>query len=560
MLVNLHVKNFAIIDEIDVDFGKHLNIMTGETGAGKSILVGSITIALGARVSPEMIGSNGEYAMVEVVFQIENEQTRKQIRDMDIELEDGQLVISRKITENRSINKINGESVPVSLIRKVAALCIDIHGQHEHQSLLDKQKHLEIVDEYGGEQIRQLKEKVAQTYREYSRLKKEMEQDDLSVEERARQTGFLEYEKNEIESAALKPDEMETIEEQYRRGANAGTIVESLADVYQGSSETALPAVSYAIRKLHEVQNLDPAIGNFAEELLEIEGLLGDFNREISAFMSDFSFDENELRELSARLDCIRNLQTKYGDTYEDIMQHLAEVQRKLEKYADYEAFQEKRKKEFDNLEKRLRKQSDELTGCRREISKTLEKQIAQALEELNFAHVDFAIRLEEKETFSSEGQDDVEFMIATNPGEPRRSLGKIASGGELSRIMLAIKSVFADSDQIETLIFDEIDVGISGRTAQKVSEKMCLLGNRHQILCITHLPQIAAMADVHFVIEKKVEHEKSTTRIRPLDRQETERELARILGGVEITDAVLASANEMKEMADARKNYIIER
>jgi DNA repair protein RecN (Recombination protein N) len=552
------VKNFAIIDEIDVDFGKHLNILTGETGAGKSILVGSITIVLGARVSPEMIGKNGDHAMVEAVFQIENEETLQKIRELDIEPEDGQIVISRKITANRSVNKINGESVPVSAIRKVAAYCIDIHGQHEHQSLLDMERHLEIVDEYGGERILQLKQELAELYREYAKLKKEIAQE-TSTEERARQYGFLEYERDEIEAAALKPGELETIEEQYRRGANAGTIVEVLNDVYKGSNESAMPVISYGIRKLNEIQNLDPAIGGFAEELLQIEDLLSDFNRGLSSFMSDFTFDENEVARLSARLDCLRNLQTKYGETYDDIMNHLAEVQEKIEKYADYDAFLEKRKCEFETLKKHLQKKSDELTECRRKAAERLEKQIAQALTDLNFAHVDFGIRIEKKDTFSANGQDEAEFMIATNPGEPRRSLAKVASGGELSRIMLAIKSVFADTDDIETLIFDEIDTGISGRTAQKVSEKMCLLGNRHQIICITHLPQIAAMADVHFLIEKDVELEKSTTRIRPLDRMEMEMELARLLGGVKITDAVLASAREMKEMADARKSYIIE-
>lgn len=559
MLVNLHVKNFAIIDEADVDFGNHLNIMTGETGAGKSILVGSITIALGARVSPEIIGKNGDYAMVEAVFQIENEGTLQRIRAMDIEPEDGQLVISRKITANRSVNKINGESVSVGVIRRVAALCIDIHGQHEHQSLLHPERHLEIVDEYGGEHICSLKAEVASVYKEYSQLKREIEQDDVSGEERARQLGFLQYERDEIESAALKPEEFQTLEEEYRRSMNAGVIVEALSGVHRECSETALPAVGSGIRKLQEIRNLDKTLDGFAEELLEIEGLLGDFNRGISAFMSDFTFDEKELRRLSDRLDCIHGLQAKYGDSYEEIMQHLSEVQDKIEKYADYEAFQEEQRRRLEHLENTLRNKSDALTECRMESAGKLEAQIAEALEDLNFAHVDFAIRIENKGGFSAGGQDEVEFMISTNPGEPRRSLGKIASGGELSRIMLAIKSVFADSDEIETLVFDEIDAGISGRTAQKVSEKMCLLGNRHQILCITHLPQIAAMADTHFVIEKAVGDGKSATRIRRLAREETERELARLTGGVEITDSVLASAKEMKEMADARKNYIIE-
>jgi len=556
LLANLHVKNFAIIDEIDVEFGGHLNILTGETGAGKSILVGSISIALGARVSSEMIGKNGDHAMVEAVFHISDEETLARIRELDIEPEDGQLVISRKITENRSINKINGESVPVSLIRKVAALCIDIHGQHEHQSLLDPDRHREIVDEYGGAKCIQVREETARLYHQYKKAEKEMRQDAVSSEERARQLGFLEYEKEEIETADVKPGEIEETEERYFRMSHAGAIAEVLGEVHERSGETAAGAVSQALRRLQEIRSLDPALDNFVEELMQIEGLLDDFNREVSDFMSDFHFDENDLEQTRRRLDLIHTLQSKYGETYDAIADHLRRVDEKLLQYADYETFLAKQKEEMESLGEELQKKCAVLSRCRRKSAAALEKKITEALQDLNFAHVDFAIQITPKEDFGADGGDDVEFMIATNPGEPRRSLAKVASGGELSRIMLAIKSVFADSDAIETLIFDEIDAGISGRTAQKVSEKMSVLGKRHQIICITHLAQIAAMADLHFVIEKDVTDHASTTRIRPLDKRETEEELARILGGVEITEAVRKNAREMKELADSQKQY----
>lgn len=556
MLANLHVKNFAIIDEIDVEFGRHLNILTGETGAGKSILVGSISIALGARVSSDMIGKNGDHAMVEAVFHISDEETLARIRDLDIEPEDGQLVISRRITENRSINKINGESVPVSLIRKVAALCIDIHGQHEHQSLLDPDRHREIVDEYGSSRCMETREETARLYRQFKKKEKELQKDSMSSEERARQLGFLEYERDEIETADVKPGEIEETEERYFRMSHAGAVAEALAEVHELSGETAAGAVSRALRRLQEIRNLDPELDNFVEELMQIEGLLDDFNREVSDFMSDFIFDENDLEQTRRRLDLIHSLQSKYGETYEAISDHLREVDEKLLRYADYETFVTRQREELESLEADLRKKCAALTRYRRKSAAALEKKIMDALQDMNFAHVDFAIQITPKEDFGPDGADDVEFLIATNPGEPRRSLGRVASGGELSRIMLAIKSVFADSDAIETLIFDEIDAGISGRTAQKVSEKMSVLGKRHQIICITHLPQIAAMADIHFVIEKDVTESASVTRIRPLDREETEEELARILGGVEITDAVRKNAKEMKELADSQKQY----
>lgn len=550
MLVNLHVKNFAIIDEIDVDFGRHLNILTGETGAGKSILIGSIGIALGARVSPEMIGKNGDYAMVEIVFHIEDPETEKKLQALDIELEDGQIVISRRITDNRSINKINGTSVPVNLIRQAAALCIDIHGQHEHQSLLRMDKQVAIVDEYAAEECQLLKAEISKEYRSYVKLKKEWEQDAVSEEERVRQQGFLNYEKQEIEAAALQPGEMEEIEEMYRLASQAGSIVESLGMVHQLTSETAGSAVSHALQNIQRIAGLNQTIGSFQEELMQIEGLLGDFNHEIADFMSDFSFDEAELLEMERRLDCIHNLQAKYGNRYESIMNHLQEVDEKLQKFADYDAYREQCRRQLDRCEESLRNKCHRLSVLRTNAAGALQEQITETLQDLNFAAVDFEIAVTQKESFTSQGWDEVEFLISTNPGEPRRSLGKIASGGELSRIMLAIKSVFAESDRVETLIFDEIDAGISGRTAQKVSEKLKELGRSHQVICITHLAQIAAMADTHFVIEKQVSEACSTTQIRKLQGEEMEQELARILGGVEITEAVLRSAHEMKEMA----------
>ncbi len=554
MLTNLHVKNFALIDEIDIDFGSRLNILTGETGAGKSILIGSISIALGARVSPDIIGRNGEYAMVQIVFQIDNEETLEQIRELDVEPEDGQIVISRKITGNRSINKINGESVPVSIIRKVAARCIDIHGQHEHQSLLNCDRHKEIVDEYGGEKTLSMKTEIASLYKKYISLKKEIDAESVSEEERARQIGFLQYEQEEITKAALKPEEMDSLEEEFTRASHAGTIVEKLGEVYSLSTETALSAVSHGLRRLSEIQSLDARLSDFTEQFMQIEGLLGDFNREVSSYMEDFTFDENELIQMQNRLDLIHSLQSKYGESYDDIMAHLRTVEEKLEQYADFENYRQRQQEKLTELESALTKQCEKLSAYRKKTADKLQKEITQALEDLNFAHVDFEIQITSKDGFAADGKDNVEFMIATNPGEQRRSLGKVASGGELSRIMLAIKSVFADSDQIETLIFDEIDTGISGRTAQKVSEKMGLLGMKHQVICITHLAQIAAMADCHYVIEKKVNEKSSATTIRSLDAEEMEEELARILGGVEITDAVKQNAHEMKKMAEELK------
>ncbi len=560
MLANLHVKNFAIIDEIDVDFGKHLNILTGETGAGKSILVGSIGIALGARVSSEMIGNHGDHAMVELVFQIEDEETLTALRELDIEPEDGQVVVSRKITENRSINKINGESVPVSVIKKVSALCMDIHGQHEHQSLIHKEYHMEVLDKYAGTEVSQLKEQIAEKCRAYHGLLREMQGESTSAEERARELSFLEYEKKEIEEARLRPGEEEELEEQVRKLSNASTIVESLSRVYELTGDQlngSASGVSQALRQLSDVAELDEQLVSMQSELMDIENLLADFNRGVSEYMQDFSFDESELRQMEERLDLIRNCQSKYGKTYEDIMAHLQEITEKIERFSDYEEFLQKCQEKKADMEQELTKLCGQLTAMRKKAATKLERSITEALEDLNFEKARFQIRIEPLDDFTSKGKDDVEFLIATNPGAELYPLGKVASGGELSRVMLAIKTVFADVDSIDTLIFDEIDVGISGRTAQKVSEKMSILGTDHQIICITHLAQIAAMADTHFVIEKISSEEETRTNIRPLSKKESEEELARILGGVEITEAVLANAKEMKSLANKQKQYL---
>lgn len=559
MLANLHVKNFAIIDEVDIDFGKHLNILTGETGAGKSILVGSIGIALGGRVSAEMIGGRGDYAMVELVFQIEDEETIKELQALDIEPEEGQIVVSRKITGSRSINKINGESVPVSTIKKVAALCLDIHGQHEHQSLLHKEYHMDVVDRYAGREAAELKDRIAEVYREYRALVHEMEQEGVSVEERARELSFLQFEKKEIEDACLKEGEEEELEKQVRRMANNAAIVEKMGKVYEYTGDNmngCASGISQALRQLAEVADLDDALLSMQNELLDIENLLSDFNRGLSDYMEDFTFDEAELRQLEARLDLIRGCQAKYGQTYQDIMEHLREITEKLEKYSDYEQYRadcEDRKREYES---QLDKLCFALTEMRKKAAESLEGSITKALEELNFEKVRFQVCVRPLDQYSQTGRDDIEFLIATNPGGGLYPLARVASGGELSRIMLAIKTVFAGVDRIETLIFDEIDVGISGRTAQRVSEKMSILGKEHQIICITHLPQIASMADTHFVIEKESSADEARTMIRQLSPEQSEEELARMLGGVEITDAVLANAREMKELANKQKQY----
>ncbi len=432
-------------------------------------------------------------------------------------------------------------------------MCLDIHGQHEHQSLLHKEYHLEVVDQFAGEEAAAIKCKIADVYGEYTRLVREMEQEGSTAEERARELSFLAYEKKEIEDAELIEGEEELLEERVRKMSNASSIVEAAGRVYEYTGDSmngCASAVSQALRQIGSVAELDEQLAAMQSELVDIENLLSDFNREISEYMEDFTFDESELRQAEERLDVIRGCQAKYGKTYAEIMSYLAEITEKIDKFSDYEQYLKECEKKKAKLEKTLDKLCGKLTNIRKKAAHSLEQAITSALAELNFDKARFRVSMEPLGKYSPKGADAVEFLVATNPGADLYPLGKVASGGELSRIMLAIKTVFADTDHIETLIFDEIDVGISGRTAQKVSEKMAFLGKTHQVICITHLPQIAAMADTHFVIEKVTSDKETRTEIRPLSVEESEEELARMLGGAEITDAVLANAREMKTLA----------
>ena len=555
MLQNLHVKNLALIDETEVEFGPGLNILSGETGAGKSIIIGSINLALGEKVQKEMLRDNGESALVELIFFVEDADTIEAIRALDIEMEDDTVILSRKITGGRAIGRINGEAVSASKMKAVASLLIDIHGQHEHQSLLSKKKHLEILDTFAKESLGDKKEKLAQCYQEYRKLKDELEHANLDGEERARELSFLEYEVKEIEDAQLTVGEDEELEAGFRKYSNGKKIMDAVGAANAATSEddeSASERIGRALRELSSVSAYDERVKQMEEQLTEIDNLLSDFNHELASYLSDEEFDEETFYETEKRLDLINHLKSKYGNTIADILKYGEEKAERITVLNDYDAYLAGLQKNVSEKEKQLEQLSREVSDIRKKESKKLTESIKNALLDLNFLDVQFMMEFAETD-YTANGIDDAQFLISTNPGEPVKPLGKVASGGELSRIMLAIKTVMA-SDKIGTLIFDEIDSGISGRTAQMVSEKMNALGRSHQIICITHLPQIAAMADSHFLIEKSVENQATVSKIHKLTDEESVEELARMLGGVEITDTVLENAREMKQMAYMKK------
>ena len=556
MLQSLHVKNLALIDEAEVNFEKGLNILSGETGAGKSIIIGSVNLALGGKASRDMVRRDADYALVELIFQIENEELEEKLKALDVYPEDHQVIMTRKLMSGRSVCRINSETVAASRMRDVASCLIDIHGQHEHQSLLSYKNHLKYLDAYAGNEVENVKTALAKAFKTYQAKKKELSEASLDEEQQARELSFLQFEIEEITKANLQDGEDEELETLYRKLANGRKIMESAGtanELTAGSGENASELIGRALRELISVSTYDETMQSLSDQLSEIDSLLGDFTHELSAYLSDTDFSEELFCRTQERLDEINHLKSKYGDSIEKILHALEEKEAKAEKLAHFDAYRKQLEDELAKQEAVVRNYSDQLHEIRQKYAKIFVKEVTQSLIDLNFLDVRFEMRFEKLDHYTANGQDDARFYISTNPGEELRPLEQIASGGELSRIMLALKTVLAEHDDIETLIFDEIDSGISGRTAQMVAEKMKMTGKNHQIICITHLPQIAAMADAHFLIEKMAENGSTVSQIRMLEREESISELARMLGGVKITDRVLESAKEMKELAESK-------
>ena len=559
MLRSLHVKNLALIRETEVEFGEGLNILTGETGAGKSLLIGSVNLALGGKFEKDMLRRGEESGLVELVFDCEEERLAEKLKSMDLEpSEDGTVILSRKLSSGKSICRINGETVTAKQVKELSELLIDIHGQHEHQSLLNKKKHMEILDAYAGAEFTECAERVATLYRKCAALEKKIAQETLDDTSRSREQSLAEFEQREIADASLQPGEDEELEQAYRKMSNSRKIAESLSESYRLSGNDAEDgagnSLSRALRALRSVTMYDPALEQMEEQLAEVESLLSDYNHDVSEYMSDLEFDEEDFRSTEERLNTINHLKGKYGNTIEEILQYKEEKEAYLEKLADYDAYMQKLNAEWKEKQGQLETACEELSAIRRKNAAVLTQKLKDALIGLNFLTVEFDIAVRPGQTITAKGYDDVEFLISTNPGESLKPLSQVASGGELSRVMLAIKTVLAGRDEIDTLIFDEIDTGISGRTAWKVAEQLSVLAGTHQVICITHLPQIAAMADVHFVIEKSSTDDMTITDIHKVTAEESLAELARLLGSDALTEAALSNAKEMKEQANGFK------
>ncbi len=554
MLINLHVKNLALIEETEVDFTDHLNILTGETGAGKSILIGSIQSALGAKIPKSMIRNGCDSALIELIFYTKSDAVKAKMEEYGIPFEEGEIIISRRITNNRVINKVNDVSISIGKLKELSPLLLDLSGQHENQLLLNPQNHLKIIDSYHKEQIVPVKKRTAQLYSQYQKLQKELAEQDMDQEQRIREMDFLKYEIQEIEDARLQEGEDLLLEQDYQRISHSREILSDASSIHEMLAEQAGCAgdlIGNAVQKMNGIETLDPEAGDLAGQIQSIDALLNDFNRELSSYIDSMEFDQESFSEIEERLNLINKLKAKYGDSLDKIQDYHDKSVEKYEQLLHYEETAARLKKELSDITAQMEKECEKLTALRKEAAVPLVQSIREALLDLNFLDVEFEIQFIPVENFSPQGKEHVCFMISTNPGQEPQPLHQIASGGELSRIMLAIKSVLADEEGIETLVFDEIDTGISGRTAQKVSERLAVIASTRQVIAITHLPQIAAMADSHYLIEKTSDANSTISNIYPLTTEDSIKELARMLGGAEITDTVLKNASEMRKLAD---------
>lgn len=559
MIVELNIKDFAIIDNIKIIFDKGFNVLTGETGAGKSIIVEGISMILGQRASKEMVRTGKEKALLEGVFYLENpEKINYILEEYGIDSDDNNyLVITREIySSGRTISRINGRNVTLNMLNNVTSNLVEIHGQHQHQSLLKVDNHIKIIDSFGDSNFKKLTDEVKSMYEDLQIEKKKLKELSLNVIEREREIDLLKYQLNEIDSSNIgKIDEEEIIRE-YNKLNNVKEIAYNLGQAYNllnnedYDSMSIINGINKCIIWLNSIMNYDDTLKNFATSLESINFELQDLSTSIINYLEDLVIDEERLQYLEEQIDTINKLKKKYGNTIEDIIKYRNSIENKLNILLNNEKAIEESEKRIAHLENKLEKLCSQLTEERKKISSRIEHLISKELEDLNMSNATFKVNFEKNDVFTVKGWDKIEFLISTNKGEELKPLSKIVSGGEMSRIMLAFKNILATYDNIPSLIFDEIDAGISGRTAQIVGEKIKSISKNHQVICVTHLPQIAALGDNHFLIEKMDKSGKTQIHVKKLKYEERVDEISRLIAGVNLTETTKQHAREMLEMS----------
>lgn len=538
MITNLHIKNIGIIDDIEINLNKGLNVLTGETGAGKSLIIGSLDIISGGRFSKEMIRKGEENSFVELCIYVPEDKNAI----------DGNIIISREIYANgRNMCKINGRLVTVAELKAYMKNYIEIHGQNDNQNILDNRTHIKYLDDFIGEEIKQIKKEYKEKYDKYNELKKELKENYGDEKEKQRRLDLLQYQLKEIEESKLKVGEEVKLEEKRAKILSSEKIIDSLNAVDEAIGEGTIDTISYAVRALEKIETIDEKYQNFNNNLKNIYYELQELSRDITNYKEDVNFNEEERNEIEERLNIIYNLKRKYGNDIEEIIKYKEEIAGEIKKLENIEEYNQKIKEEIKQKEKEMNKLAKEMNRLRVENGNKLNKNINEILEDLEMKNARINIHIEYNEDeYYENGKDQVEFYITTNLGEDEKPLTKIASGGEMSRIMLAIKKVLADTDDMPVLVFDEIDTGISGKAAKAVAEKLSSIGNKHQVLCISHLANIAAKADYNYFISKKVIGERTNTNIELLKEDEVIKEIARISSG-EINDTTIQYARELR-------------
>jgi len=549
MLIELHIKNLALIKKADIYFKEGLSVLSGETGAGKSILIDSINLALGAKANKDIIRIGENEGFVELIFTLD-EKRKEKLKELDISFEDNLLILTRKISSTRSVCRINDETVTLAKLRQITDTLIDIHGQHEHQSLLSAGNNLSLLDSFCPNEIMELKNNLSKDYGELKRINQRI-QEGIDERLRKREIDILDFEISEIKNADIKMNEEEELEQIFKKGKNISKINDVLSELLE---ELENESIGSNIREISDIATLDDELDFVVSNLNTIEDLVSETIHYTNKYLDGLEYNEKEYNRVIERLDIIRHIKSKYSNDYNKIKELLKEKEKRLEFLKDYEGEVVILKESASKLQESILMKCSKISDMRKNIAITLTERIKEELEDLNFLGVEFEIKFTKKDKISRDGYDAVEFLISTNPGQPLKPLQMVASGGELSRIMLALKTVFANNDDIQTLIFDEIDTGISGKTAVKVGEKLRNISKGHQVLCISHLPQIAVMADQNLFISKSTDGKSTQTNIDLLDKNGKIKEIARLIGGSNLTEGVLKTAREMIQEADSRR------
>ena len=569
MLESLKIKDFAIIQDLSLDFRTGMTVLTGETGAGKSIIIDAVGLLAGGRGSSEFVRYGSKKCVLEGQFSYQKTETLTALLEENaIDEEEATLLIQREIfASGRNVCRINGSIVTIAVLKEVGSQLIDIHGQNEHQELMVSDNHIHLLDYYGPSELDQLKKEYQSVFSEYRHLEKERREWEINEQELVQRIDILKYQVEEIKAADLHLNEEEELKEEEQKLANHQSIVEALSSSYtilQGEEISGLDLIGQAMEKMESISDMDDKFRQISETLSAAFFQLQEVSSDLYSEMDHLEYDEERLNEIEERLNLIQQLKRKYGHTVESILTHYEEAVSELEKLENREEQVDMLSKKTTQLRERAVSLAGDLTKIRKDTAERLEVAILEQLKELYMEKVQFSVNFKEgsdqgtaDSVLSAQGQDKIEFFVATNPGEPLKPLARVASGGELSRMMLAMKTIFSRSQGITSIIFDEVDTGVSGRVAQAIADKIYSVAYHSQVLCITHLPQVAARADQHLYIRKEVANDRTTTYVEQLAEKERTEEIARMLSGEELTQLTIETAQELLKLADKKKKQV---